>query len=202
MYRSRNIHGLRHHFPPATGSQNLTQADIAAFTGIARPNIAAYEAGRSPPRTTCGGVVLNGPSTWPIAGSANGPSNCFCGSVGPTGAAGQQEPPRARIGGNESLQRPQEVTAGKLPLVDQNRRCKLAQGLGRHGAQPVQVLGQPKHGTSKPKGSGCLADSTGSVDDEDRATLARLCQSLIDVPRQVLGPGKKTGSTGTAIAGC
>ncbi len=32
--------------------QNLTQADISAITGIARPNIAAYEAGRREPKVS------------------------------------------------------------------------------------------------------------------------------------------------------
>jgi len=51
----------------------LTQADVAAATGIARPNIAAYEAGRREPRistaevllgATAASMVIIAPVTW------------------------------------------------------------------------------------------------------------------------------------------
>lgn len=38
--------------------QGLTQADIAAATGIARPNIAAYESGRREPRVSTAAELL------------------------------------------------------------------------------------------------------------------------------------------------
>lgn len=53
--------------------QNLTQADIAAITGIARPNIAAYEAGRREPRVSTAvkllaavnsEISIDDPMTW------------------------------------------------------------------------------------------------------------------------------------------
>lgn len=40
-------------------SAGLTQADVSALTGIARPNVAAYEADRREPRISTAEVLLN-----------------------------------------------------------------------------------------------------------------------------------------------